>query len=209
MKHQPADKDDDEMLPEYDFSQGIRGKHAAAYHEGHSLPDWNRQPDTIQNKQWQYVVGLAVLGLFAVILLWVVFSFLQGAMGNALDSEGEAIVQTLDAFMQAMAIGDTDSAAAQLADAEYGPLDQAQLAAMLADERAVTFDGYRRTELESFAPLAAPQINSNKATLVGASGRMWYDERYMGTFEATLVKQREGWRIVDIAIVVPPTKPRP
>ena len=99
--------------------------------------------------------------------------------------------------------------AAQLADAEYGPLDQAQVAAMLADERAVTFDGYRRTELESFAPLAAPQINSNKATLVGASGRMWYDERYMGTFEATLVKQREGWRIVDIAIVVPPTKPRP
>ena len=50
--------------------------------------------------------------------------------------------------MQAMAIGDTDAAAAHLADPQYGPLDQAQLAAMLADERAVTFDGYRRTELE-------------------------------------------------------------
>ncbi len=177
--------------------------------KGHSLPDWNRQPDTIQNKQWQYVVGLAGLGLVAVILLWVVFSFLQGAMGNAVESEGEAIAQTLDAFMQAMAVGDTDSAVASLADPEYGPLDEAQLAVMLADERAVTFDGYRRTELERFAPLAAPQLNTNKATLVGASGRMWYDNRYMGTFEATLVRQSEGWRVVDIAIVVPSTKPRP
>ncbi len=197
------------MLPEYDFSQGVRGKYAAAYREGHSLPDWNRQPDTAQNRQWQFVVLLGVLGVFAVGVIWVVFSLLQGSVDNAIESEGEAIVQTLDAFMQAMAVGDTDSATAHLADPEYGPLDEAQLAAMLADDRAVTFDGYRRTELESFAPLAVPQINSTKATLVGANGRMWYDERYMGTFEATLVRQSEGWRIVDISIVVPPTKPRP
>jgi hypothetical protein len=28
---------DDEMLPEYDFSQGIRGKHYQAYREGHTV----------------------------------------------------------------------------------------------------------------------------------------------------------------------------
>ncbi|EAZ91025.1 hypothetical protein [Crocosphaera chwakensis] len=27
----------DEMLPEYDFSQGVRGKHYQAYREGHSV----------------------------------------------------------------------------------------------------------------------------------------------------------------------------
>lgn len=28
---------DDEMLPEYDFSQGIRGKHYQSYREGHTV----------------------------------------------------------------------------------------------------------------------------------------------------------------------------
>lgn len=208
MTPDDPDEDDDGMLPEYDFSKGVRGKHAAAWREGHSLPDFHQQPNTIQNKQWQYVVLLAVLGVVAVGVLWAALSFIQGLAGNAIESEGEAIAQTLDAFMQAMTVGDT-AAAVHLADSEYGLLDQAQLAAMLADERAVTFNGYRRTELESFGLLTAPQINSDTASLVGASGRMWYDERYMGTFEATLVRQSEGWRIVDIAIVVPATKPRP
>jgi hypothetical protein len=208
MKPKHSDEDDDDMLPEYDFSQAVRNKHAAAYRESHTLPDWHHQPNTLQNRQWQYVILLAVLAVFAVGLLWAVFSFLGGLAGNAIESEGEAIAQTLDAFMQAMTVGDTDTAA-QLVDPERGPLDQGQLAAMLVDERAVAFDGYRRTELESFGLITAPQINSGEATLVGARGRMWYDERYMGTFEATLVRQGDDWRVVDISIVVPPTKPRP
>ncbi len=111
--------------------------------------------------------------------------------------------------MQDMATGDVDSAAAKLADPEYKPLGQEQLRAMLADERAVTFDGYRRTDLDSFGPLAMPRPSTGDAAQVGAIGRMWYEERYMGTFEATLVRQAEGWRLVDITIIVPPTKPRP
>ena len=207
MNH--PDEDDDGVRPEVDFSQAVRGKHAAAMREGHSLPDWNRQPDTAQNRQWQFIVLLAVLAVVVVGVLWAGLSFLLGAAGNAIESEGEAIAEALDVFMQAMTVGDTDSAAARLADPDYDPLDQAQLAAMLADERAVAFDGYRRVELESFGLLTAPQVSSNRASLVGVSGRVWYDERYMGTFEATLVNQSEGWRIVDIDIVVPPTKPRP
>lgn len=30
-------EEDEEMLPEYDFSRGVRGKHHAAYRRGHSV----------------------------------------------------------------------------------------------------------------------------------------------------------------------------
>ncbi len=32
-----SEKNIDEMLPEYDFSQGVRGKHYQAYRKGHSV----------------------------------------------------------------------------------------------------------------------------------------------------------------------------
>ena len=36
--NKPAEKDsDDEMLPEYDFSAGTRGKHAPEYQRGHAV----------------------------------------------------------------------------------------------------------------------------------------------------------------------------
>ena len=31
------DPEDDEMLPEYDFRGGVRGKHARAYRQGHTI----------------------------------------------------------------------------------------------------------------------------------------------------------------------------
>jgi hypothetical protein len=33
----PAPFDEDDLLPEYDFSKGVRGKHHQAYRQGHSV----------------------------------------------------------------------------------------------------------------------------------------------------------------------------
>ena len=33
----PSQFDEDDLLPEYDFSQGVRGKHHQAYRQGHSV----------------------------------------------------------------------------------------------------------------------------------------------------------------------------
>jgi hypothetical protein len=33
----PSNIDEDDLLPEYDFSRGIRGKHHQAYRQGHSV----------------------------------------------------------------------------------------------------------------------------------------------------------------------------
>jgi uncharacterized protein (DUF433 family) len=33
----PAPFDEDDLLPEYDFSKGVRGKHHQAYQQGHSV----------------------------------------------------------------------------------------------------------------------------------------------------------------------------
>jgi hypothetical protein len=35
--HIPPNLDEDDLLPEYDFSQGVRGKHHQAYQQGHSV----------------------------------------------------------------------------------------------------------------------------------------------------------------------------
>lgn len=35
-RHQAAE-DDDDMLPEYDFSQGVRGKHFREYRQGYTV----------------------------------------------------------------------------------------------------------------------------------------------------------------------------
>lgn len=40
MKKAPPDQpqpDSDDMLPEYDFRGGVRGKHARAYRQGHTV----------------------------------------------------------------------------------------------------------------------------------------------------------------------------
>jgi len=34
MKHEDSDQPEDDMLPEYDFSQGVRGKYYEAYKKG-------------------------------------------------------------------------------------------------------------------------------------------------------------------------------
>jgi uncharacterized protein (DUF433 family) len=42
----PSQFDDDEMLPEYDFSKGVRGKHYQAYQQGHSVTISNQDGTT-------------------------------------------------------------------------------------------------------------------------------------------------------------------
>jgi hypothetical protein len=37
MKKDPESQPDDEMLPEYDFRGGVRGKHFRAYQQGHTV----------------------------------------------------------------------------------------------------------------------------------------------------------------------------
>jgi hypothetical protein len=43
----PLNLDSDEMLPEYDFSVGTRGKHYQAYRQGHSVTIYQEDGTTI------------------------------------------------------------------------------------------------------------------------------------------------------------------
>ena len=37
VNYNPTQFDEDDLLPEYDFSKGVRGKHYQAYRQGHSV----------------------------------------------------------------------------------------------------------------------------------------------------------------------------
>ena len=46
-KHEPIPYDDDEMLPEYDFSGGVRGKHVKAMQSGYTITIHQKDGSTI------------------------------------------------------------------------------------------------------------------------------------------------------------------
>ncbi|WP_373540879.1 hypothetical protein [Chamaesiphon sp.] len=47
----PSQFDEDDLLPEYDFSKGVRGKHHQAYRQGHSVTI-NYQDGTTTTKEF-------------------------------------------------------------------------------------------------------------------------------------------------------------
>lgn len=47
----PSQIDKDDMLPEYDFSKGVRGKHHQAYRQGHSVTI-DRQDGTTTSQEF-------------------------------------------------------------------------------------------------------------------------------------------------------------
>ncbi len=46
-KYTPDQLDEDDLLPEYDFSKGVRGKHHQAYRQGHSVTIGHQDSTTI------------------------------------------------------------------------------------------------------------------------------------------------------------------
>jgi hypothetical protein len=50
----------DDMLPEYDFSGGVRGKHYRAYHEGHTVVI-HRADGTTEERDYAVPEGTVVL----------------------------------------------------------------------------------------------------------------------------------------------------
>lgn len=59
-KNSKKKKPDDEMLPEYDFSGGVRGKHHASYQKGHSVAI-RRADDTVEVSYYQLEDGAVML----------------------------------------------------------------------------------------------------------------------------------------------------
>jgi hypothetical protein len=64
MKTTKCNSDDDEMLPEYDFSKGTRGKHAKRYAEGTNVV--LLAPDVAQVFKSADEVNAALRGLIEV-----------------------------------------------------------------------------------------------------------------------------------------------
>ena len=56
----PSQFDEDDLLPEYDFSKGVRGKHHQAYRQGHSVTI-NHQDGTTTTQSFQVPRTIAKL----------------------------------------------------------------------------------------------------------------------------------------------------
>ena len=55
----PSQLDEDDMLPEYNFSKGVRGKHHKAYRQGHSVTI-RHQDGTTKTQEFSSVSGKGI-----------------------------------------------------------------------------------------------------------------------------------------------------
>lgn len=60
-KHNAQFEEDDKILPLYDFADGIRGKHAQAYQQGHRVLIYKRN-GAIEQQEFTLPEGAVVLG---------------------------------------------------------------------------------------------------------------------------------------------------
>ena len=59
-KASPEQLEDDDMLPEYDFSKGVRGKYAAAYRQGYRIVI-RRTDGTVEEHDYTLPEGVIAL----------------------------------------------------------------------------------------------------------------------------------------------------
>jgi len=152
----------------------------------------------VAKMRWKRLVrlasGLALLGACAFIQFF-------GKVWTTAEASADDWQATADAFMSAMAAGDTNEAYALFsAEARRDfPASELKRAAEGADR--VHFDGYRSLEITGW------YLNySSGGTYVELSGIVDYDGGLQGKFDAVLKKMGDTWLVQSFNVTAPPEK---
>jgi hypothetical protein len=70
------------------------------------------------------------------------------------------------------------------------------------------FEGYKKVEVQNIKLVDAFNTNPDvpQGKVANVSGQVTYEGDYLGSFQATLEKEAEGWRLHFINVTVPPHK---
>lgn len=148
--------------------------------------------------RWKRMVRLASsLALLGVLALTQLFG---KAWTTAKASAGEWEV-VADAFMTAMAAGDTSEAYALFSAEAQRDLPASQLKRANVGSERVHFEGYLDLEITGWY-----LTYSTGGTYVELSGTVDYDGGHQGAFDAVLKKRGDRWLVHTFNVAAPPEK---
>ena len=180
----------------------------------HNLPS-ERQVDSSSfpsASRSQRTLVMVVSALALVLLLCIglgVFVLSRNLVGV---SKAQAdISPLLDTFMQAMVAHDTDRAYQLFSTRAQHHIALRDIEALHTGANYVLFDGYQSlsTTTTSISTIANTDPTIPQGIVATVSGTVLYAGDIHGTFQATLEKEQDTWRLDRIDITVPPRKMLP
>jgi hypothetical protein len=122
--------------------------------------------------------------------------------------EQDEVAAVLESVMLAMAARDVDGAHQLFAAQAQGDELRAQLEQTLAGISFVLYSGYSRLELwnVTIGVQSGTEPAEPSGIVAHADGIIEYSDGYTGTFDATLVKEQDQWRLWSMNIQMIPER---
>lgn len=114
----------------------------------------------------------------------------------------------IDAFMRAMANKDAGQAQALFSARAKKQTTRSAIEKIFESNDFVLFYGYMNVEVASLyiGPVVSTNPDAPQGIIARVSGRLAYEGGYRGSFQATLEKEGNEWRLHGIQVTVPPEK---
>lgn len=145
------------------------------------------------------------IGVFAAALFGVIYgpaNILDAQTGNGSPVVSAETAHVIDAYLEAMAHGDADTAYALFSSEAQAVFTRDDLEQLLTGPEYAQFGGYRAITVEV--------VNTDRAgdrpRWAEVSGRVIYTGDSVGTYEATLRREGGEWRLSAINLYPPPDK---
>jgi FlaG/FlaF family flagellin (archaellin) len=164
-------------------------------------PDYSRfvpPPQQSSSRTWLYVLIGVIVACLCCVMIAVVVALAGGAgafgLVTGLISESQSLAAPVDGYMHAMSNNDAETARTYFA-AGAG-VSSARLKEQLTGANFALYDQYESTSVTHFS------INTNTTgTLAEISGTIRYSDGSTGTFDATLKKDGDVWKLNRMPII--------
>jgi hypothetical protein len=168
--------------------------------EEHPIPARERPRRKRLLSRMALVAG-CLIGLVFIMCVGLVTGILAVVLLTGVESQDEWLVVG-DAFMQAMADKDIDTAYSLFAKEARHDVKRSDLATFIDGPFFALFDGYVDLEMKSwYVNYVYPE-----GTTIEMAGPVYYQERYTGYYEIVLTQEGEAWKLLAINVEVPPEK---
>lgn len=159
------------------------------------------------NRMW--IIALSAVGALGVLCLCLVAAVAIGAGGIFMATTEKAPAESvLDAYMQAMAGREVETAYALLSPRAQRLIPISKLQELVEGNNYLLFEGYRSLSIENLSVRWITNINPDlpQGNVLSITGRTLYEDDIEGTFSATLEKLNGTWKIDGMNVIVPPAK---
>jgi hypothetical protein len=169
-----------------------------------AIPSQAVEPKKSNKKLW-IIMGI-VLGVLACCCLIAVVATGMGVISSA--REKYPVEKVLDSYMYAMKIKNAERAYEMFSPRAQRQIPISKIQELFEGNNYVLFDGYQSLSVKTIKIAATVNTNPDlpQGTVATVTGTIAYQDGIEGTFNGTLEKVEDTWRIDGIYVHVPPSK---